>query len=162
MFNTVWNDLYATLVARHNIRGISAFSGFAFAQQLSIQGCLHFEPFMRTQRLACCCGMFKRKVRYYHWGAYDSQGYELRASFALFWFALEYFAAAGLRWLDLGAGAGVGSHGTDGLTQFKRGWATAVRPAYFLWPNFRPPKVFRNHRGKGALWNRLFSCVSKR
>jgi hypothetical protein len=70
-------------------------------------------------------------VGYYHLGAVSEAGYELRASFALFRFAIEYFATIGLRWLDLGAGAGIKSNDIDGLTRFKRGWSTGTRTAYF-------------------------------
>ena len=58
-------------------------------------------------------------------------GYKLRSSFALFWFAIDYFAANSLRWLNLGAGAGIESKEVDGLTRFKRGWSTGTRTAYF-------------------------------
>jgi lipid II:glycine glycyltransferase (peptidoglycan interpeptide bridge formation enzyme) len=68
-------------------------------------------------------------VGYYHLGAYNHAGYELRASFALFWRAIEHFAAKGLRWLNLGAGAGLEGSSTDGLSRFKRGWSTGT--AYF-------------------------------
>jgi hypothetical protein len=70
-------------------------------------------------------------VAYYHLGAYTDLGYELHASFALFWRAIELFKAEGLRWLNLGAGAGVGNNNpTDGLSRFKRGWSTGTRPTY--------------------------------
>jgi hypothetical protein len=74
----------------------------------------------------------QEEVAYYHLGAYDRAGYQLRASFALFWCAIEYFSSMGnLRWLNLGAGSGVSDSGDDGLSRFKRGWATATRTAYF-------------------------------
>jgi hypothetical protein len=69
-------------------------------------------------------------VGYYHLGAYSDIGYEQRASFALFWRAIEVFRAAGLRWLDLGAGAGLANGAQDGLSRFKRGWSTTTRTAY--------------------------------
>src|SRR5262249_49571006 len=67
---------------------------------------------------------------YYHLAAYSPRGYELKASFALFWQVGESFARAGVRWLALGAGAGLGDTTDDGLTRFKRGWATGTRTAY--------------------------------
>src|SRR6185295_19178366 len=68
---------------------------------------------------------------YYHLGAYSPAGYELRASFALFSYSMEYFAEHGSKWLSLGAGAGSGAEATSGLTRFKQGWASGTRPAYF-------------------------------
>lgn len=73
-----------------------------------------------------------RGVAYYHLGAYSDAGYELEASFAIFWYVIDYFARHDVQWLDLGAGAGVSSaEKTDGLTRFKRGWANDTRNAYF-------------------------------
>jgi hypothetical protein len=68
---------------------------------------------------------------YYHLGAYSSRGYDAGASFALFDYAIRYFAERGLAWLNLGSGAGVGTSGEQGLTRFKQGWSTGVRTAYF-------------------------------
>ncbi len=67
---------------------------------------------------------------YYHLAAYSPRGYELKASFALFWHAHEVFAREGVRWLALGAGAGIDNDELDGLTRFKSGWATVTRTAY--------------------------------
>src|SRR5258706_7573049 len=68
-------------------------------------------------------------VGYYPLAAYDSRGYELGASFALFWESLNLFRGRRLRYLNLGAGARVHGNGSDGLTRFKRGWATGTRTA---------------------------------
>ena len=45
--------------------------------------------------------------------------------------AIEAFAATGVRWLDLGGGAGAGpTEADDGLSRFKRGWATSSRTVH--------------------------------
>jgi hypothetical protein len=62
--------------------------------------------------------------------AFNEVAYKLRASYGLYWTALEYFSNK-LRWLDLGGGAGLNKNGSDGLTVFKRGWSSGTRPAYF-------------------------------
>jgi lipid II:glycine glycyltransferase (peptidoglycan interpeptide bridge formation enzyme) len=79
-------------------------------------------------------------VAYYHLAAYAPAGYELRASYALFAGALELFAARGLAWASLGAGAGVDAGGgpEDGLSRFKRGWSTGTRVAWFGGRILRP------------------------
>jgi hypothetical protein len=69
-------------------------------------------------------------VAYYHLGASSDAGYRGRASFALFWHAIEHFAASGLAWADLGGSVGLGDNGKDGLSRFKRGWSTGSRVAY--------------------------------
>ena len=81
-------------------------------------------------------------------GAYSDTGYELRASFALFWVAIEYFAATDLQWLNLGAGAGV-RNSKDGLTRFKRGWSNGTRTAYFCGRIFDRAKYLKVTRSKG-------------
>jgi lipid II:glycine glycyltransferase (peptidoglycan interpeptide bridge formation enzyme) len=69
-------------------------------------------------------------VGHYHLRAYSDTGYQLRASFALFWFAIEYFGSNGLRWLNLGASRGIANKGVDRLSRFKQEWSTGTRTAY--------------------------------
>ena len=130
-FADEWLALYTVLVARHRIRGIPAFSPRALVAQLTVPGL----TMLRAAHEEVCVGMTlwytQGEVAYYHLGAYSPAGYGLRASFALFWFALEHFAGRGLRWLSLGAGAGVEGAALDGLSEFKRGWASGTRPVYF-------------------------------
>ncbi len=77
-------------------------------------------------------------------GAFSELGYSLRASFALFTHAIEHFAASGLRFLDLGGGAGVKGRGPDGLTQFKKGWSNGARTVYFCGRIFDRNKYLGN------------------
>jgi hypothetical protein len=71
-----------------------------------------------------------RDTGYYHLGACSEAGYELRALFGLFWYAIEYFGDSGLRLLGLGGGAGLPGSAEDGLSRFKRGWSTRTCPVY--------------------------------
>lgn len=125
-----WNNLYANLVARHNIRGIARFSNSCFSQALKVPGAIMLRAMHKGQTVGMTWWFVSGGVGYYHLGAYSDAGYELRASFALFWRAIELFKAEGLHWLDLGAGAGLGNTATDGLSRFKRGWSTGTRTAY--------------------------------
>jgi len=125
-----WNNLYANLIRRHSIRGLSAFSASSFKAQLAVPGISTFRATHDGETVGMTLWYADRGVAYYHLGAYSDLGYELEASFALFWHVLEHFANNGLKWLNLGAGAGLANQ-TDGLTRFKRGWATGTRPAYF-------------------------------
>jgi hypothetical protein len=139
-----WTRLYGHLVERHDIRGLTAFSGASFAGQMKVPGLTA----LRAARDGETVGMTLwyedgRGVAYYHLGAYSPEGYERRASFALFWRALEHFRAAGLRWLCLGAGAGLSGGEEDGLSRFKRGWSTGQRTAYFC------GRVFDRRRYEG-------------
>ena len=126
-----WIDLYTNLIRRHQIAGIAAFSRDSFAKQLCVPGIVAFRARHEGITVGMLLWYIQGNVGYYHLGAYSEHGYELRVSFALFSFALEHFACNGLRWLNLGAGAGIKGDNTDGLSRFKRGWATGTRTVYF-------------------------------
>lgn len=126
-----WCSLYHNLIERHNIKGITRFSRDAFATQLSIPGLVVFRATADGETVGMLLWYVQEDIGYYHLGAYNAAGYKMNASFALFWTLIEYFSDSGLKWLNLGAGAG--SHGDeqDGLSRFKRGWSTGTRTAYF-------------------------------
>lgn len=127
-----WIALYANLIQRHGIRGLSAFSANSLKAQLAVPGITVFRALCDNETVGMTLWYTDREVAYYHLGAYSDLGYETAASFALFWRALEYFSSRPLRWLDLGAGAGIANADrADGLTRFKRGWATGTRTAFF-------------------------------
>jgi hypothetical protein len=125
-----WVKLYSVLVQRHQICGIRAFSTASFAKQLKTPGIVAFRASRNLQTVGMILWYVQNGVAYYHLGAYTEDGYRLRASFALFRKALDYFAACGLQYVNLGAGAGLGSAADDGLSRFKRGWSTAARTTY--------------------------------
>lgn len=126
-----WVTLYSVLIERHGIRGIPAFSRAAFAAQLGVPGLVAFRATQAGRPAGIVLCYVQDDVAYYHLGAYSPAGYEARASFALFWCATEFFRAAGLRWLNLGAGAGLVQGEQDGLARFKQGWSTGTRTTYF-------------------------------
>jgi Acetyltransferase (GNAT) domain len=135
-----WVGLYLNLTSRHCIRGISAFSRAAFEMQFRVPGLIAF----RAAHQECAVGMtlwyLQDKVAYYHLGAYSDTGYRMRASFAMFRTAFEYFADNDVRWLSLGAGSGVETSRDGGLSRFKRGWSTGTRTVYFCGRAFQPEK----------------------
>lgn len=135
-----WDSLYNNLVEHHNITGLTRFSRQVFAQQLGIPGIVAFRATSNEKTVGMLLWYKQDDIGYYHLGAYSDLGYELKASFALFWTLLEYFADTGLRWLSLGAGAGTYNDGQDGLTRFKRGWSTETRTAYLCGRIFDPKK----------------------
>jgi len=135
-----WDALYRNLIDRHNINGLTRFSRESFATQLSVPGIVAFRAVYEDRTVGILLWYLTSERGYYHLGAYSTEGYQLNASFALFWILLEYFANMGLRWLNLGAGAGSNGDGNDGLTRFKRGWSTETRTAYFCGRVFDPVK----------------------
>lgn len=137
-----WQSLYDCLIERHDIRGIARFSASSFARQFSVPG---FDCFGAVDSNGIC-GMtlwyVDRGVAYYHLGAYNERGYRLSAAFAIFSTAFQQFARDGVRWAALGAGAGT-TAADSGLTRFKQGWSTEVRPAYFCGRILQPKAYAR-------------------
>jgi len=163
-----WTRLYSGLVERHEIRGLRRFSAASFARQLRVPGVVLFRalregiavgaqlwyeegtgaaPAGAAQSGAAQSGAAESSaaggsrrdgVAYSHLAASSEAGYDVRVSYALYLAALEYFRGR-VRWLDLGAGAGVGDR-QDGLTAFKRGWATGTRPVFLCSSVLRPER----------------------
>ena len=124
-----WIDLYANLIKRHNIEGISAFSSESFSLQLRVPGLEMFRAVHQGQTIGMALWYVQGEVGYYHLSAYSDLGYKLRASHVLFAYVIRHFKKS-LHWLNLGAGAGVRGDSTDGLSRFKSGWSTGTRTAY--------------------------------
>jgi hypothetical protein len=124
-----WIDLYSNLVGRHQIRGLRRFSREQLRQQLGIPGAVMIRAIHGRTAVAAQVWYQQNEVGYSHLTAASELGYALRATYALYSRAIEYFSAR-TRWLDLGAGAGLEGDEGDGLSRFKRGWATGRRTAY--------------------------------
>jgi hypothetical protein len=145
-----WLLLYQNLIERHQIRGISAFSRQSLVKQLMVPGMQAFRAIHQGATVGITLWCVQQGVGYYHLGAYSDTGYKLKVSFSLFWTALERFAADGLMWLNLGAGAGLAGDETDGLSRFKRGWSTGTRTAYFCGRIFDQAKYSEIVKMKGS------------
>jgi len=126
-----WTDLYATLCARHDLRGIQAFSRGAFERQLRVPGIVMLRARHEGTTVGAHLWYVQGEVAYSHLAAASPRGYDLMVFYALYWAACEHFRGR-VRFIDFGAGAGLAAAGEeDGLTRFKRGWANATRTAYF-------------------------------
>ncbi len=125
-----WLSLYNHLIARHRLSGIKAFSRAAFSVQLAVPGVVMLRATHAGETVGAHLWYVQGDVVHSHLAATSALGYDLNVAYALYWFALETFADQAL-WINFGAGAGVTSDGTDGLSRFKRGWATETRPTYF-------------------------------
>jgi len=148
-----WVGLYATLTARHQITGIAVFSRQSFFRQFNVPGMVAFRAAYQGTTVGMLLWYVQGDVAYYHLGAFSNQGYDLHASFALFWSSIEYFSNCGLGWLDLGAGAGIQENSDDGLSRFKRKWSTGTRTAYFcgrIFDKTKYSKLVNIHRGGAA------------
>lgn len=125
-----WCALYEQLAARRGIDGIRRFSRASFAAQFRLPGLAVLRAREGETTVSMHLWLVDGDVARSHLSASSDRGYELRSSYALHWVANEYFSGK-VRWLHLGAGAGLNMDATDGLSSFKRGWATGTRPAYF-------------------------------
>jgi hypothetical protein len=123
-----WCELYQTLIERHKIKGIKAFSKKSFEKQMTIPGitvfCSEREDKINGMQLWYTIG----DKAYHHLSAYSLEGYRLRVSYGLLGSAIRWFESIGLRWLDLGGVASI-SDSNDGLAKFKSGWTKLTRTA---------------------------------
>lgn len=149
-FLDVWLALYENLKARQGIRGIAEFSKRAFELQMQVPGTVMLRGVCGGNTVGMMIWYVSDRKAYWHLSAYSQAGYELRASYALLSYATEYFGAEGCRWLNLGASAGLSGNSKDGLAQFKRGWATGTRPAYFCGRIFHPDTYNEICRQRGG------------
>jgi hypothetical protein len=149
-----WVRLYGILAKRHGIRGIRAFSEPAFSQQLAIPGMVAFEG--REIATGDIVGMelwyLQSDIAYGHLAAFSDRGYELRASYAMKWYVLNYFSDKA-HYLHLGAGAGASADvsADNGLAKFKRGWSTGTRTNYFCGKILDPAAYTKLARDKNAV-----------
>jgi hypothetical protein len=132
-------QVFGTLVERHGIRGIRAFSREAFSRQLRIPGMVMFEAKAQGETVGLDLWYVQGDVAYGHLVAFSDLGYKLRASYATKWAVLEHFSDK-LRWLDLGGGAGANADAGDGLSKFKDGWSTGTKPVYLCGRVFQPER----------------------
>jgi hypothetical protein len=125
-----WLDLFSTLIGRHKIKGIRAFSRNAFAKQLSVPGMVIFKAISQGITIGLDLWYVQGEVAHGHLVACNPLGYKLRASYALKRHVLQYFSDK-VRWIDLGGSTGVlVNKSTDGLSKFKKGWSTGTRSVY--------------------------------
>jgi len=125
-----WMALYSCLAQRHHLKGMKAFSRASFAKQLRVPGITILRALENRTTIGAHLWFTHGDVALSHLAATNARGYELMASYALYWSALAYFAER-VRWIDWGAGAGLDGNEADGLTEFKRGWANETRMTFF-------------------------------
>jgi len=147
-----WVAMYGQLVRRHGIEGLAAFSRASFARQLAVPGMSAFRATEGEAAVGAALWYVDGDVAYWHLAAYSERGYGVDASYALLASAMEHFEAAGVRWLALGAGAGIPADDADGLTRFKAGWATETRTVHLCGRILKPDRyeALSALRGAGA------------
>jgi len=142
-----WVGLYGTLIRRHEIDGLSAFSRASFARQLVTPGMVAYRAVHQGETVGMLLFYVQGDVAYYHLGAYSEVGYEVGAAFAVFWTALHDLAKT-VQFVSLGGDAGVTGE-VGGLGRFKRGWATGSRQAFLCRHVGDPDRYVELSRGRG-------------
>jgi len=124
-----WVELYARLVTRYQIRGISAFSPASLMAQLEVPGAALLTASRDDTLLAAQVCLPQGDAVHCHLAASTDEGYEAGAPAALDLLAIEHYRDSH-HWLDLGGGAGIEPDPTDGLSRYKASWATEARPTW--------------------------------
>ncbi|MEJ2079897.1 MAG: GNAT family N-acetyltransferase [Acidobacteriota bacterium] len=151
----VWVELFGHLMRRHNISGVRAFSREGFARQLRTPGLVMFKALFQGEIVGLDLWYVHGDVAYGHLVAMSPEGYRLRASYALKWYLLHYFAEK-VHWLDFGGGAGTEAAGNDGLSRFKEGWSTGTRTVYFCGRILNRERYCELAEAKGDVGGRYF------
>jgi Acetyltransferase (GNAT) domain len=155
-----WVDLYGELTQRHQLTGIHAFSREAFEKQLIVPGLTMLRAVYEGETVGAHLWYVQADVAYSHLAAYSPAGYQLMASYALYWSALDYFANRA-KWLDLGAGTGTKNDTTDGLAEFKRGWTKDTRTVYICGRILNPEKYEMITAGEGISATEYFPAYRR-
>jgi GNAT acetyltransferase-like protein len=128
-FLDTWMRLHSHLIAKHNVKGIAAFSRSAFADQLATPGTVALSASYLGEPVAATLYIVHDDVAYGHILGCTDIGYEQSALYALISFAIDHFSGS-LRWLDMMGVPGGQDAGSEGIRRFKQGWTHETRTAW--------------------------------
>jgi hypothetical protein len=155
-----WTALFAALADRHNLRGLRAYSRGSFLKQLTIPGLVMFRAIYQDTAIGAALCLVQGEVAYGHLMGLSEVGHRLGTSYALYWSNLQYFSGK-VRWLDWGGTTGLRDNETDGLGQFKRGWSTETRTAYFCGRIYNRGRYLELAEAKGSSNTEYFPAYRK-
>ncbi len=151
-----WMRLYGSLIQRHKITGIKAFSRECFQEQLAIPGMVLILGKMDGEVVSANMVLMRNQIAYGHLAASSLKGYQVNAAYSIFWATFKYLAEQGIKYFDLGAAAGLKSQARDGLDQFKRGWTKNKQIVYFCGRIFNPEVYGEICKKKGIVETEYF------
>jgi hypothetical protein len=125
-----WVALYDNLIKRHNITGIRTFSQEAFAKQIAIPNTHYFRALHNGEIVGGNLYIIQNDVAYGHLLALTPKGYELGASHAILWTAIQHLAKY-VRLINFGGGTSINQENPSGLDKFKQGWSNTVSTSHF-------------------------------
>jgi hypothetical protein len=128
-FLDTWMNLHSHLIAKHNIKGIAAFSRSSFAAQLSVPGMVVLWASYGGEPVAATLYFVHDGVAHGHVLGSTDVGYEHGALYALIWSAIEHFRNS-VRWINLMGVPGAQDVGSEGIRRFKLGWTRQTRTAW--------------------------------
>ena len=155
-----WARLYSHLMERHHVTGLRCFSREALARQLAVPGMVMFRATEGNEPLSLDLWYVQGEVAQGHLVGTSPRGYELQVSYGLKLYILQYFTGK-VRWLNLGAGAGIDSLASNGLTEFKRGWTSETRQVYLCGLTLDATRYEQITRARGALQTEYFPAYRK-
>jgi hypothetical protein len=143
-----WRDLYAELVRRHGIVGVSSFPDPYFPMLAGSPAFVAFAAFVQGAVAGMTIWYEHAGVAVSHLMAANALGYRNSATYALNAAAIERFSGAAV--IDLGGGAGLGDDATDGLAQFKHGFSNAQTTAWLCGAVLDGPRYAALTDGRAA------------
>jgi len=123
-----WEQLYAGLVDRRDIRGSADFTASYFEQLAQAPELVALMALVEDRPAAMTLWFQHASIVYNHLTASSAEGYANGANYALYGAAIEHFAGAAA--MNLGGGAGFDDNPDDGLATFKRGFANGETKAH--------------------------------
>lgn len=139
-----WVNLYNILVKKHNITGIQNFSKEYFSALSKLENLVTIGAFIEDRLVATHLWIKNNSYLYNHLAASNEEGYDTRASYAIYDSTIKYFSDAIA--IDFGGGAGIDS-ASDGLTLFKQGFSNSSKKNY-LFGKILLPEIYANLSNK--------------
>jgi hypothetical protein len=124
-----WIYLYARLVERHDMQGLTAFSPTYFQRLALCPEVVTFAAFHNQELLAMHVFAMTDDTLTSHLAASADRGYEMGAMYGVNATALAWAQAQGYRAVNWGGCAGSQDQ-LDGLAKFKQGFSTTTQQSY--------------------------------
>ncbi len=140
---------------QQSVTGIRRFSRESILRQMYIPGAVLFQAFHRDETHGIALCFEQDQVVYGHILSMSPAGRKLGVSYALYWTMIKYFKDR-VSWIDWGGGAGIIKKNPDGLSEFKAGWSTGTKTAYFCGKIFNYAEYEKLSEQKGTFKAQYF------